>query len=222
MFKILLLVCFITLISCKMEDQRMGDSTGGLIELVEGESMQPADAARLTAVCQALSFKSDQLSVMTSQSFVFSYSYKSCDSSKGGVPSMINVTLERPYGNYIFEATHGESFPFPDVETDKVGVLARACANIGNLTTAYRISETGAMWVTTVSDSKRCNPDAGNYCVHLQRGSLEGGSSYRIHTNEWIKFKLTNPRRGFFTERTLVSTASCSNGKSMEKKVVLQ
>jgi len=45
---------------------------------------------------------------------------------------------------------------------------------------------------------------------------------YKIHTNEWLKIKITNDNRGFFKERKLISTAACSGKGFIEKRASLK
>ena len=221
MMKLWILMSLLTLAACEGDSVPKSDSVNGVLEYIE-TPMEASDAARLRSICDALSAKEDQLSVLISSEYTFDYSFKGCSDSALGTPKTIATTIQRPYGNYVFERTDGDGFAFPDVETSTKGVLARFCNQGANIVSPIRSSDTGAMWVTTVTDAGRCSAGSGAFCVRIQSGSMTSPGYYQIHTNEWMKIKLTQPRRGFFIERTLVSSASCSSGKTVEKKVVLK
>lgn len=219
--KLFLLLALSIFASCESEDPKKLDNTGGTIEFLEAD-LPSDDAARLRSICSALSMKEDQLDILLSSEYTFNYAQKGCTEAKLGAAKNIKVTIERPYGNYVFMAENGDNFAFPDVETQSNGVLAKICQTSGRLKSPFITSSTGATWFTTSTNVKHCAPSNTQFCVHLQRGSLVQGRTYKIHTNEWIKFKLDNPRRGFFVERKLITTANCTSGNNIERQAVLK
>lgn len=136
-----MLLCLLALVACNGEEGTPSDGTNGIIQFVEAP-MSSDDAARLRAICSALGEKEDQLSVLISSQYNFSYSYKGCDDSSHGAAQNISTTIERPYGNYVFMRTDGDSFAFPDVETRSNGTLTKFCSQAGgDIMSAVRTSD---------------------------------------------------------------------------------
>lgn len=220
MTRFLAILCLLFLMSCEEQKLKTEDSVGDNTQFIQAP-LASDDVARLKAICNAVSMKEDQLSVLISSQYTFSYAEKKCGESSIGAAQDVKVSIERPYGNYVFMKESGDNFAFPDVETTSMGVLASIC-KMSSFVSPITTSSTGALWFTTKSNIKHCSPGSTQYCLHIQKGSLVGNNTYKIHTNEWIKFKLDNPRRGFFVERKLISSASCDSKKTIERRAVLK
>jgi hypothetical protein len=181
------------------------------------------DSERILAICRALSSKEDLLNVLVSAGteYSFTYSEKNCDQSQASASKNVTAVISRSDSGFIFKTKQGETFGFSDVETVSKGVMAELCQATGSLMSPVQTSRTGALWYTTFTSSEHCQSDINGICIHLQRGSVLDGLNYKIHTNEWIKFKIANDKRGFFTERKLISSAGCSKS-TIERKAVLK
>lgn len=218
-----LLLPLLALVACVSETKQTPDSVGD-IKRFEPIMVTFEDSERIQAICRALSSKEDLLSVLvtTGAEYTFSYTQKACNESELPTPKNVVTTIQRPDSNYIFKAKDNVTFGFADVETATKGVMREICQNVGSLMSPMQTSSTGAVWFTTFTPADHCQSDANGMCIHIQRGSAVDSVNYKIHTNEWIKFKLTNDKRGFFMERKLISSANCNSGKTFEKRAVLK
>jgi hypothetical protein len=223
MRKFLILPLFLLSVACVNEPQKAGDTVGN-VRRFEPLVVTFEDNERIAAICRALSSKEDLLSVLvtTGTQYQFSYAQKNCSDRDVPTPKNVTTTIERTDSNYIFKPNNGEGFGFPDVETASKGAMAEVCANLTNLMSPMQTSRSGAIWFTTFTQSEHCQSDASGLCIHIQRGSILDDLNYQIHTNEWIKFKITNEKRGFFVERKLISSANCSNKGTLEKRATLK
>lgn len=221
---ILLSIFILSFVSC-MPEQVPEDSLS-LSEVVRFEPLMVTveDNERINAICSALLDKEDILDVIVTsgKEYLFDYGQKGCQDSS--FPSMKRVTtsIQRSEINYFFRPKENDVFGFPDVETTTKGVLTQICANTQNLMNPMQTSSAGALWFTTFTSSEHCQSDAQGICIHLQRGSVVNDFYYKIHTNEWLKIKITNDNRGFFKERKLISTAACSGKGFIEKRASLK
>lgn len=222
LMKKFILLPLMAFVSCISEPQKPQDTVGS-VRKFEPLVVTVEDSERIQAICRALGSKEDLLSVLvsTGTEYKFSYSQKGCADRELPVAKIVTTTLKRSDSNFVFDSKNGESFGFPDVETTKRGVMAEICQNAGRLISPMQTSRSGAVWFTSFTASEHCQSDASGLCIHLQRGSVIDNVNYKIHTNEWIKFKITNEKRGFFVERKLISSANCSKG-SIEKSAVLK
>jgi hypothetical protein len=210
------------LTSCLGEPQKVQDTVGA-VRRFEPLVVTVEDSERIEAVCRALSSKEDLLSVLvsTGSEYRFNYSQKNCSDRQLSIPKEVATTIQKTDLGYVFRPTNGESFGFSDVETVSKGVLSQICQNLGNLMSPMQISRTGAVWFTSFTSGEHCQSDERGICIHLQRGTVLEDINYEIHTNEWIKIKLTNDRRGFFVDRKIISSGDCSQG-TIEKRATLK
>jgi hypothetical protein len=225
MSKILLLPLFLFLSCVSSPETKQTAATVGTAKRFEPLMVSYEDGERIKAICSALSTKEDQLDVLSTANtqYTFSYGQKGCADAKASAPKTIATTIQRTDGNnFVFKATGGDAFGFSDVETSTSGVMATICQNSSSLVSPLQTSKTGATWFTTYMGSELCKSDANHFCIHIQRGSTSNSLDYNIHTNEWIKFRITNEKRGFFVERTLISSAGCSKKQTIEKTAVLK
>lgn len=223
MTKLLLLLSLLLIVSCEVAEEKDSGNLGKEIRF-EPIAVTVNDNERIRAVCQALSSKEDLLNILvnTGTEYTFMYSQKNCNDKEAPAPKPVSTLIAEENGQFVFKALHGQSFGFKAVETESKGVMAEICKNIGALTSPMQTSSTGAIWFTTYGNSSHCTTDANGICVHLQRGVVQDSGNYIIHTNEWIKIKTLNEKRGFFTERTLISSAGCSGDKTLERRATLK
>jgi hypothetical protein len=218
----LVLISLFLISSCIGEPPKIQDTVGA-VRRFEPLVVTVEDSERIEAICRALSSKEDLLSVLvsTGTEYKFSYSQKNCSDRQSSIPKDVVTTIQKTDLGYVFRPTNGEAFGFSDVETVSKGVMSQICQNLGNLMSPMQISRTGAVWFTSFTSSEYCQSDDKGLCIHLQRGTVLDDINYEIHTNEWIKFKIANDKRGFFVERKLISSGDCSKG-TIEKRAVLK
>ena len=184
------------------------------------------DNERVKFICKALGNKENVLSVLSNSGSEYTYSFaqKGCNDTAMPAAKDVVVKIGRSDNGYIFKPKNGEAFGFSDIETANAGVMADICKFGGTLESPITSGSTGAVWWTTYAASEHCQAGFGTLCIYLQRGSLVSGDQYRIHTEEWIKFKLYDNNEGFFTERKLVSSAGCKNvkGGKLEMRATLK
>jgi hypothetical protein len=222
MSKLLLLPLFF-LLACAGEPPKTPDSVGE-VKRFEPLMVTFEDNERIQAICRALSSKEDLLSILvsTGSEYNFTYTQKGCGDQQLPTPKTVVATLQKTDSSYVFKPKYGETFGFPDVETYSKGVMKDICQNVGSLMSPMQTSRTGAIWFTSFTSTNHCISDATGICIHIQRGTSSESANYKIHTNEWIKFRVNNDRRGFIVERKLVSSADCPPYKTVEKRAVLK
>lgn len=212
------------LLSCISEPTKVTDTTRETVPFQPITNLE--DNERVKAVCKALANKENVLSTLSNSGSEYTYSFaqKGCNEPALPAAKDVVVKISRTDSGYMFKPKNGEAFGFPDIETASEGVMADICKFGGTLESPIRSGTTGAIWWTTFSASEHCSPGFGTLCIYLQRGNSVDGNNYKIHTNEWIKFKLYDNNEGFFTERKLVSSAGCKSAKSgkLEMKAVLK
>jgi hypothetical protein len=223
MSKILLVLSLLVLASCNPSETPT-DSVG------DQKFFEPLtnyeDNDRVKVICNALSAKEGQLGVLISSARQYTYTFaqKSCEGTSLPVAKDVPVKIARNGSNYFFVPKNGEAFGFSNVETTDDGVMRAICNFGGTLESPVRPSPSSqtAVWWTTFTDSTHCEPGFGTLCIHLQTGSSKDGYNYKIHTNEWIKFKVLDENEGFFIERKLISSAGCAKNKNVEMRAKLK
>lgn len=223
MSKFLLVLSLLALAACTPAEQPE-DSVG------DQKFFEPLtnyeDNDRVKAICSALSAKEGQLSVLvnSARQYTYSFAQKGCDAAVLPEAKDVPVKISRNGDNFYFAPKNGEAFGFSNVETTDDGVMKSICNFGGTLESPIRTSPNSktAVWWTTFTDSSQCQPGFGTMCIHLQTGSSTDGMNYKIHTNEWIKFKVLDENEGFFVERKLVSSAGCAKKKNLEMRAKLK
>lgn len=223
MSKILLLALFLV-VSCN-EEKATSDTVGNLRRF-EQVALQAGDAKKVRAICAAMAAKEDILNILISNAneYHFQYAQKNCEDSKMPAMKTVVTTIQGFDPHYSFQSKNGVYFGFPMVETTSNGIMAEICTEVfdGRTLESPMTTRSGAIWFTTTTSTDHCKSSDKELCIHIQRGSHESNNNYRIHTNEWMKVAMSGSKRGFFTERKLVSTASCPDKKKFEKKAVLK
>lgn len=215
MKSILILALMILFIGCNKEEEVKTPDTE--VRNFDPLMVDAQDQARLKTICDALDSKEERLPSLETSKYIFAYSEKGCNDSNLGPESDVKVSIQREGTNYVFRKNYDENFSFPNVETSDVGVMSVICANIHDLRSPLQTSSKGAIWFTTITSQKQCASDYNSMCVNIQKGEVQSGQRYTIHTQEWIKFKVQDERRGFFVERRMISQADCADGKKIEK-----
>lgn len=170
------------------------------------------DRQRLDQICQAMRVKEGVLASGQRPTQTFQVSKKSCESSDLGGTTSVTVGIVEEIGKYKFQPTAGQAFPFQDVETTSFGVMAAYCADPANFVNPYVDQNGEGIFLSTQSVGD-CAAGVDELCLMVKRGSLSQGS-YRIHTNDWFKFRVTatsgvNAVVGFFTDRKQTSDTVC-------------
>ncbi len=182
------------------------------------------DGRRIDAICRALTLKEELLPVLASGNtiYTFSYSRKECGDRGASLSKAVPTRISESGGYFVFAPTEASEFGFRDVETASKGALEQICQNTGRLQSPIQTSRQSALWFTSFEAGGECEADANHYCIYLQRGVLTDSETYRIHTREWIKFRITDEKRGFFTERKIVTSTGCSGRATSERSAKLR
>jgi hypothetical protein len=217
-----LLTLLLLSVSCMTEHGPKTESNTGEIVRYEPLTPAPEELTRIKSICKALDKKGQLLHVLENSKYIFSYAQKSCKDNDIQAASNVEVFLKKSGDHYIFSKANGDAFAFRDVETTKMGAMSEICNNLMDLKSPMQTSRSGAIWFTTFTSSKDCESDYNHVCIHIQRGSHSAGYDYKIHTNEWIKFKIRDQREGFFVEKKQVSSADCEAGRTLVKRATLK
>jgi hypothetical protein len=218
--KLAILSSLLILISCVSEKDQKQPQLIGKVERLDPKPI-PDEYRRIEAICSALKEKEQVLSDLISSQYTFNYSQKNCSDSALSPSEDITVSIQRPYNEYKFEKLTGGSFAF-NVETFDKGSMTDICANLADLKSPMQTSSSTGIWFTTFTRPEHCASDYYHTCIEIRKGRHVSGDDYKIYTTEWIKFKIRDGRKGFFTERKLVSSADCSSGREMERRATLK
>ncbi len=184
-------------------------------------SVAEEDLNQIKLICSALEEKEVILPDLVGQRYNFSYFQKNCEANEYSPEQFVTGIISKPTQQYVFKTENGSIFPFPDVETSVDGVMKPICAQLSDLKSPLQISSRTAIWFTTFTSEKHCKAQSDSVCIQIQKGEYLSDFNYKIHTSEWIKFKVRSNLLGFFVERKLKSKLGCQSGKNFEKKVLL-
>lgn len=223
MSKIIFLLSLLTLFACKIESSKQPEnSTGETKQFFPVTNIEDND--RVQRVCAALRNKESVMNVLISSGneYKFSYAQKGCGDSALPAAKDVTATIIQSDSRFLFKTKNGEQFGFTDVETAVQGVMKSICNFGGTLQSPIESSPGNGLWWSTFVSTEHCQAGFGNLCVHLQRGSSRDGVNYKIHTNEFIKFKVLEDEEGFFIERKLISSAGCKDGKTVMMQAIMK
>lgn len=224
MSKILLLALFLV-ISCN-EEKAAAPGSVGENKKYEPLELNDADAQKVRTICSALANKEGVLNILVSNGneYHFKYAQKNCEDSKMPAMKSVVTSIQGFDPHYSFVPKNGVHFGFQNVETTSNGIMAEICDEVfdGRELKSPMTVRSGAIWFSTTTADEHCKSESKEYCIQIQRGNSSGNNYYKIHTNEWMKVALTGKNKGFFTERKLISSASCPDKKKFEKKAILK
>ena len=218
----LVFVALFVIAGCVGEETKT-TTNGKEVRNYEPEPASDAVASRIQIICNALSYKQDRLGVLINTEYTFAYSEKGCSKSgkSSEAPKPVRVSIQRSNIDYVFKSINGETFNFSEVETSTSGMMKEICSNITGLMNPIQTSPTGAIWFDIYTNNNDCASSSDAYCIQVKRGSVIDGTSYAIHTNEWMKVKISGTDKGFFTERKVASTANCPDGQFIQRSAQL-
>lgn len=180
------------------------------------------DSKKLRDICDTLSQKEQTISSMAGNKYVFTDTRKNCTDS-GFLPiGESNVTLTNQGGSIKFTEGVGNTlYYFPDVETRSEGVMKEICDQT-NFESPIRGSDNSLLYFSLRDISPAdCQQTTGQTCVQIEKGIVDG-SKGKIHTREWLRFKLDQPLLGFWTYRKLTSNGGCLEGSYFGRTATLK
>lgn len=220
--KCILLLSMLSLLSaCKVAVKNEQEGSAGKLVTFSPQVVSGEEEKRIQKICHAIAEKSDRIHSYSTR-YTFNYAEKSCADESMRPSRDVAVQMEdRGNGYFAFRPETADTFAFTNVETSSSGVLSEICKRPSE--SAVQINGgRSAQWWTTLIRSAECSSDGDHVCVHVKTGSLVSGNQFRIHTDEWIKFKVTSGRLGMFTERKLISEADCASGYTVERRAKLK
>ncbi|HXH74235.1 MAG TPA: hypothetical protein VNJ08_04675 [Bacteriovoracaceae bacterium] len=221
--KMIVLLSLLTLVSCSdLPDEVVEMESQELFRFEPEPVSASEELPRIQAICDALKVKEERLPTMIGSSYTLIFSEKTCADTAIGAEADVPVTIERPEIGFIFKKANGDTFAFPDVETSVRGSVSAICANIHQLSSPMLTSEKGAIAFTTFTSRVHCASDHDTICIHIKKGELVSGLDYKVHSNEWLKFKTGTDKTGFYVERKIIANADCPTGKNIEKRARLK
>lgn len=221
--KLFSIFALLLVISCAQEQNQV-IGTVDEVKTYEPVMVGFEDGERIKAICRDLSSKEDILNILVNNGteYTFDYAQKGCEDKEISETKQVVTTIVASGDNFIFKTKNGEAFGFNNVETSSKGIMAEICKSTGYLMSPMQTSSSGAIWFTSMASSQECKSDINGLCMYIQRGSFVSGTKYQIHTNDWIKFRTTADKKGFFMERKMISSAGCGTGKTIVRKAVLK
>jgi hypothetical protein len=183
---------------------------------------------KIKEICDALQVKSVTINSLVNSDYVFSNTSKQCSDSSFSPIADANVKMVNQSGSLKFSEGNN-LFYFSDVETINTGVLGFICQRLDNLASPIALDATNLLYFTASNFiSNDCQDDDGltQRCLKIERAVKVAVSKTedkgRVHTREWIKVRLDQPRIGFFSYRKLISEAGCIEGEYFGKTASLK
>jgi hypothetical protein len=218
MSRILVLFLFV-LVSCGEASQETS------IGQERSYDPQQVDDSRFKLICDSLESKAETLRNIapTSYNYLFSFTERKCGEEVYTAEKFVRTKVVSSGSSYFYRMENGEDFYFPNVELSTDDLMKSICKNPTSVLMPVPTSNSGAMWFSFGMDPDECESDHNGTCIYFQRGSLTPGkTTYTIHTEEWIKFKMDEPNRGFIAERSMKSSKGCRDGEFYVKKAGLR
>lgn len=187
-----------------------------------------AEFNELKEVCDSIQAKTVTLDALLSTNFLFSNTSKECSAPEFSGMEDSNVTLVNQNGSFKFNEGANQ-FYFADVETSRDGVLGQICSQLSSTTPlASPLAQEASSLIyfsTRSFAATDCSANVYERCIKIEKASRDTSDNKvrgRVHTIEWIKIKLNEPRRGFFTYKKRVSEASCVPGNFLGRTATLK
>lgn len=185
-----------------------------------------SEHSKIKEICDALQTKTLTISSLVNSDYVFSNTSKQCSDTDFSPMADANVKMVNQSGSLKFSEGNN-LFYFSDVETIDTGVLGFICQRLDNLASPIALDATNFLYFTA-SDfiSTDCQNEPTQRCLKIERAVKVAVSKTedkgRVHTREWIKVRLDQPRIGFFSYRKLISEASCVDGQYFGRTATLK
>ncbi|HXH29590.1 MAG TPA: hypothetical protein VNJ01_02145 [Bacteriovoracaceae bacterium] len=222
--KISFLILVSVLASCG-EIKKSGNSVGE-IRTFSPVTVDQNSAGRIATICQALAQKSQVLAQALNTAHTFEVNQTDCAGAPiDSGPTEVRIQ-KNANGEYVFRRTSdGLDFVYPDVETATSGIMSRLCANQEQLVNPFKIENDQVVWFrATGTSSEDCRPTSDELCILLETATPEYPGSYKIHTKEWVTFRVNTLKEklGFFSQRKTVSSSICGLNQSRQIKATLK
>lgn len=215
-------------LSCNTSSESKQDGEGEIVSL-NSQALSAEESNRLAKICNAIDYKTTLLDT-EDRDFIFNYSQKLCEDEEVRTERVVaKVETMRSRGGepvFTFERQDGNSYVFDEIETTDTGIVRNICAAIRSTVEPAKnpmligASAKKALWYYTASSSD-CQPDGNHTCLFLVHGSSEDGVSFKRHTREILKVRVTNDvNLGYFVMRNRKTINGCSKGESVYKTVL--
>ena len=225
--KLTLLMTIFLISSCGKinlpEDSKLGQLVDPSTQpIVVGSS----EHSKIKEICDALQTKTLTISALVNTDYMFSNTTKQCLDTNFSPMADANVKMVNQSGSLKFSEGNN-LFYFSDVETIDTGVLGFICQRLDNLASPIALDATNLLYFTA-SDfiSTDCQNEPTQRCLKIERAVKVAVSKTedkgRVHTREWIKVRLDQPRIGFFSYRKLISEAGCVDGQYFGRTTTLK
>lgn len=188
-------------------------------------SVGSSEHSKIKEICDAVATKTLTINSLVNTDYIFGGATKQCgDTSFTNIPDS-TVRLVNQSGGFKF-AEGSNLFFFSDVETSDQGVLSTICANLNNLVSPIALSSTNLLYFTAVNlNSSDCLTTPTERCIKIERATkvnTETGFQGKVHTREWIRTRLDQPRVGFYNYRKVISEAGCIEGQYFGRTATLK
>lgn len=210
--KLILPFLFFVVVSCGktdvLDDQRLNTTNS-----LEAMKLSGSELENLRDICGALLSKTTTLNALVNTSWVFSGTEKTCkDTAFKDLPDA-TVSLLNQNGTYSF-GTPASLFYFSDVETSDSGILSRICSKLSSsLTSPLDPAATDLIYFSTKDfSSSDCPAVTDERCIKIERATnviTSKGPLGKVHSREWIRVRVNEPKLGFYTYRKRISVAGC-------------
>lgn len=215
-----LLLSFFILGSCG-KYQYQGEFIGKTLSEVKIDAYTKTDSDSLVLACSALATKESSLNSEIFSEARLNFNVRVSNCSGQFVDSQQTVKIERDGENFIFKQTNGfESFVFKNVETPKVGILAKVCQSISSFNGQYEEGDKLVI-VRTGENGTECPRSQDGVCLQVIKAQKD---TQKITSRELVRIRhgVNRQYRGFFDWRRLTgSSIDCSENQYTTIEAVL-
>lgn len=192
-----------------------GEFIGKSLSEVKIDPYSRTDSDSLVLACSALEHKENSLNSSGSEinsgiRMRFNVRVTSC--SGQFTDTLQEVRIEKENDSYVFKQNSFENFVFKNVETPRVGVLAKVCQSVSTFSGQYDEGDKVVV-VRTAETGTECPRASGSVCVQLIKVQKDSG---KILSRELMRVRHSRTERfpGFFDWRRLSGTSiECGEGQ---------
>lgn len=184
-----------------------------------------SEHSKIKEICDAVATKTLTINSLVNTDYVFSGTAKQCAETSFFNIADTAVKLVNQSGGFKF-AEGANLFFFSEVETSDQGVLSEICENLNNLVSPIAQGTTNLLYFSAVNiNSSDCLTTPTERCIKIERATkvnTSTGLQGRVHTREWIRTRLEQPKIGFYNYRKVISEAGCIEGQYFGRTATLK
>lgn len=218
--KILSVVLLLGIIACGRSP--VGSGSLGRKFSTSQQAISANEATALQTICGALAQKQSALQQGTGLALTYNVAQRDCGTGSQSRTSTVTVNVESTGTSFpLRRADNNSLFIYPDAETPISGVMRSVCSALTDRLIPVKVDDSNFVTFNTGSFPE-CTPGVGEACIQIIQGTASGTDSFTENKQEWIRFRTSGARLGFFSFRRTISNSFCAAGETMETLATLQ